>query len=273
MFGYVQADVQQLSDNEKERYQQFYCGLCHSLGKRHGFSSRFGLSFDITFLAILLSSLYEPCESQNSSKCIRHPLKNHCYISNKCIDYAADMTVALVYFNCLDDWQDDKNIIAKGYSELLSKAYKRVKMEWPLQCTAIESEIKNLTCIEKSNDTSLDAAANSFGRLMEALFLYKNDIWSDYLKNLGYGLGKYIYFADAYNDLEKDKKKGNYNPLKNQISNCDDFSSYLKMLLGEASQSFEMLPLIQDEGLLKNILYSGIWNKYNLKISKGEHKK
>jgi len=37
----------------------------------------------------------------------------------------------------------------------------------------------------------------------------------------------------------------------------------LTMLLGEASRAFEILPLVQDDHLLKNILYSGIWLKYN----------
>lgn len=272
MFGYVQANTDILTENEKNRYKEFYCGLCHSLGNRHGFTARLGLSFDMTFLAILLSSLYEPTEKQDTARCVRHPVKEHRFITNHCIDYTADMTVALVYFKCLDDWNDDKNFVAKGYSSLLSNAYKKVKINWPLQCEIIERELNTLADIEARNDISLDAAANSFGRLMEALFVYKDDIWADYLKKLGYGLGRYIYLADASVDLEKDRKKGSYNPLANQISDTEDFTPRLKLLLGEASQSFEKLPLIQDENLLKNIIYSGIWNKYNWHLNKGERK-
>jgi len=270
MFGYVQANIEQLTDAEKSRYKEFYCGLCHTLGNRHGFTSRLGLSFDMTFLAILLSSLYEPSETQNTARCVRHPFKEHKYISNPCIDYAADMTVALVYFNCIDDWKDDKNLVAKGYASLLSNAYKKVKINWPLQCETIEKELNTLAEIETANNPSLDAAANSFGRLMEALFVYKDDIWVSYLKKLGYGLGRYIYLADASSDLEKDKKKGSYNPLIYQISDISDFKPVLQLLLGEASQYFEKLPLVQDENILKNIIYSGIWNKYNWEINKGE---
>lgn len=268
MFGYVQADIERLTQQEKDRYKAVYCGLCHSLGKRHGLSARMGLTYDMTFLALLLSSLYEPLETTEHSRCIVHPLKEHHYVNNECIDYAADMTVALVYFKCIDDWNDDRKIIAKGYSALLSNAYKKVKIRWPLQCEIIENELYNLSKIETNNTSTADDASNCFGRLMEALFVYKEDFWSDYLKKLGYGLGRYIYFADASADLKKDIKKGSYNPLVNLIYTSEDFIPRLQLLLGEASDCFEMLPLLQDEGLLKNIMYSGIWTKYIREIKK-----
>lgn len=270
MFGYVQADTEKLNQAEKDRYKAVYCGLCHTLGQRHGFSARMGLTYDMTFLALLLSSLYEPEETTEQSRCVIHPFKEHFYVSNEYINYAADMTVALVYFKCMDDWKDDKKVIAKGYSALLSKAYKKVKIDWPLQCSVIERELSVLSEIEANNNTSADAAANSFGRLMEALFVCKKDFWSDYLKKLGYGLGRYIYLADASVDLEDDIKNGSYNPLVNLISKAEDFKPRLELLLGEASDCFEKLPLVQDESLLKNIMYSGIWTKYNRKINKGE---
>ena len=125
MFGYVQADTERLTLAEKDRYKAVYCRLCHALGQRHGFSARMGLTYDMTFLALLLSSLYEPTETENQSRCVVHPLKKHCYVNNECINYAADMTVALVYFKCIDDWNDEKKVIAKGYSALLSNAYKK----------------------------------------------------------------------------------------------------------------------------------------------------
>ncbi|MBR2028901.1 MAG: hypothetical protein IKA10_07960 [Oscillospiraceae bacterium] len=272
MFGYVQADIEHLTQAEKDRYKAVYCGLCHTLGQRHGFTARMGLTYDMTFLALLLSSLYEPEETHNTSRCVVHPFREHSYVSNKYIDYAADMTIALVYYKCIDDWYDDKKIIAKGYSALLSNAYKKVKINWPVQCSAIERELSALSEIEIKNDNSADAAANCFGRLMEALFVYREDFWADYLKKLGYGLGRYIYLADACTDLEKDMKSGSYNPLINLISKPEDFSERLQLLLGEASDCFEKLPVVQDENLLKNIIYSGIWTKYNRQIKEENNK-
>ena len=180
------------------------------------------------------------------------------------------MTIALVYFKCMDDWNDDKNIFSKSYASLLSNAYKKVKIKWAVQCETIERELKDLSDIENSQIKSPDAAANCFGRLMETLFVYQEDIWSDYLRKLGFGLGRYIYLADAAVDLKKDKEKGSYNPLTELSENNFDFTPMLENLLGEASHCFEMLPLVQDIGILKNIIYSGIWNMYNHKLGKGE---
>ena len=272
MFGFVQANMDALSESEKQRYRSVYCGLCHALGKRHGLASRFGLTYDMTFLALLLSSLYEPVGQITESRCIAHPVKEHTYVSNKYIDYAADMTVALVYFKCEDDWKDDKNIFAKSYSSLLSNAYKKVKIDWPRQCETIERELNELSCIEAENSTLADAAANSFGRLMEELFVYSEDIWAGYLRKLGYGLGRYIYMADAAVDLPKDLEKGSYNPLKNLSSVQNDMRPRLELLLGEASDNFEKLPIVQDENILKNILYSGIWTRYEYHLTKNKGK-
>jgi hypothetical protein len=98
---------------------------------------------------------------------------------------------------------------------------------------------------------------------MEGLFLYRKDHWEEPLRKLGHGLGQYIYLADAAVDLKKDKKRGNYNPLKNLSTTPKEFRSTLTVVLGEASRAFETLPLVQDVHLLRNILYSGIWIRYN----------
>jgi len=58
MFGYISPDHGRLSDLQKRRYRAFYCGLCHSLHSRYGQAGRLSLSNDMTFLAILLCSMY-----------------------------------------------------------------------------------------------------------------------------------------------------------------------------------------------------------------------
>jgi hypothetical protein len=98
---------------------------------------------------------------------------------------------------------------------------------------------------------------------MEGLFLYRQDQWEEPLRQLGNGLGQYIYLADAAVDLEEDRKKGSYNPLLNLSITPEELRPTLMTVLGEASQAFERLPLVQDVHLLRNILYSGLWMKYN----------
>lgn len=268
MFGYVQANLSDLSQDEQTRYRAAYCGLCHTLGKRHGFTSRLSLNYDLTFLTLLLSSLYEPEEKSGECRCVVHPVKKHSFMINEYTEYAADMTVALTYYKCQDDWNDEKSVPRKCYASLLKTQYEQVKRNWPEQCTAIETSLFELSALEKNNLEDPDAAAHSFGRLMEAIFLYKKDHWEKHLRTLGHGLGQYIYLADAAVDLEEDKKQGNYNPLKNLSTAPQELRQLLQTVLGDASRAFETLPLVQDIHLLRNILYSGLWIKYNRGIQK-----
>ena len=65
------------------------------------------LTYDMTFLAIFLSALYEPAEAHGQMRCLPHPKEAHDFVRTSMTDYAADMTIALAYYNFLDNWQDD----------------------------------------------------------------------------------------------------------------------------------------------------------------------
>ena len=66
---------------------------------------------------------------------------------------------------------------------------------------------------EKQVCKDLDEVSGYFGRICEAIFVYKKDEWSDFLAKMGFYLGKFIYLLDAYEDLEEDKKKKCFYPL------------------------------------------------------------
>ena len=53
----------------------------------------------------------------------------------------------------------------------------------------------------------------------------------------------------------------------------EEMRDTLELLLGDASAAFEKLPLIQDEAILRNILYSGVWQGYNEYLHKKDKKK
>lgn len=107
MFGYVAPVLSVLNDEQRLRYRSLYCGVCHALKQRHGQSGRLSLSNDMTFLAMLLSSLYEPETVQKDSRCGIHPLKKHSFCSSSMIDYAADMNALLFFWKCEDQRMDD----------------------------------------------------------------------------------------------------------------------------------------------------------------------
>ena len=108
---------------------------------------------------------------------------------------------------------------------------------------------------------------------MAGLFTYHKDLWQEHLQRLGYGLGRFIYFADAAIDYKRDVKTGSYNPLVVLEMKPENLQPSLKLLLGDASQAFEFLPLVQDAHLLRNILYSGIWMRYDYAMRKKRKRK
>lgn len=266
MFGYIRANIDDLSEEEKIRYRAVYCGLCKELKERYGIAARMSLSYDLTFLILLFSSLYEPEEDSGNERCIVHPLKKSCITKNKFTEYAADLTVVLAYYKCIDDWNDDRNYIKKAYSNILKRHYKKVKAALPRACQCIEKELEVLSKLEKSSEALADEAANSFGRLMGSLFVIDNDNWARDLYAIGYNLGRFIYMIDAAVDYDEDVKKNSFNPLISLGKKPAEMRPVLMQILGEVSECFEKLPLVEDIHLLRNILYSGVWVKFNEKM-------
>ena len=272
MFGYVICNKETLEEQEKERYQNIYCGLCKTLGKRYGMMERMSLSFDMTFLALFLTALYEPEEINHKFTCGVHPIHKKTGIWDPYIDYAADMTVAMAYHKCQDDWEDERKLIKKKYGDILGKSYKKVQEKYPRQCKAIEKSLQELRVIEKDGKSQADEAVNCSGRMLAEIFVYKEDFWSNSLRTFGYELGRFIYLMDAAMDYKKDLKKNNYNPLIKIRKKPEEIEGIMTVAIGKATEQFEKLPIVQDAQLLRNILYGGVWQHYYAMIH-GKEKK
>ncbi len=315
MFGYVVVNKPELKFREFDVYRAYYCGLCHSLSKRHGLSGQLTLSYDMTFLVILLSSLYEPEHNVTSKRCVVHPLRRQNIISSEFTDYVADMNVILSYFKCLDDWHDDRSVLKLAYSKLLKKGsigknlnnvhatsdstddgsvaatqpnsdsnnqnsyftddsgHLHISPDYSYKnkIEVISSLLDELGTREKMNETNVDVVAGLFGKIMQILFVPFDDIYAKGLGRMGFYLGKFIYIMDAFDDVEEDVKKGRYNVFSNCYTD-PDFETHVKdmltMMMAECSDAFEMLPAVDNADILRNILYSGVWNSYERRVSK-----
>ena len=182
MFGYVTANGKELTKLQEKRYNAVYCGICRQIRLQSSGLSRLGLSYDMAFLALHLMSLYEPEEETGTRPCGIHPLRPKSWIDNEYIRYAADMNVALAYYNTADDWQDDKKLSAKVLSGVFGKSYDRIAETYPRQCGAIGQCISQLSRLEKENCPNADEAANCFGALMGELLVYGVDLWAPILR-------------------------------------------------------------------------------------------
>jgi len=265
MFGYVTADISSLSENCLRRYRGCYCGLCRTIGQSFGTIHRLTLNYDLTFLALFLTALYEPKETARDFRCALHPFKMETYWYSDATEYAADMNIALSYYKALDDSADDRSLSAQMLARLLKKEMWGLLQKYPRQLLAIQKNLSALADQEKSGSQDVDLCANLFGKIMEELFVWREDRWETALRTMGRALGRFIYLADAVLDLAHDLKHGRFNVLSGR---CDppnvkeQYFPVLSMLLGECTEAFETLPIIQDLDILRNILYSGVWIQY-----------
>ena len=272
MFGYVTADLTQLTEEEKARYQGCYCGLCHRLGRLCGQRSRLTLTYDMTFLILVLNAVYGGEEEEGEKRCLPQPLHSHPYWASRWTDYAAWMNAALGYYKCLDDWNDDRKKSAWLGMKLLAGPLRKAEEKYPRQCAAMKEELAVLSDLEKRGVTDPDRAAASFGRLMAAFFVVdEEDEYAPQLYRLGDSLGRFIYLVDARLDLSEDLKKERYNPLTGLVSL--DLEPVLTMLISDGAAAAEQLPLQKDGRIIFNILYSGVWSKYQAWKTKREEER
>ena len=123
MLGYVMINKGDLKVRELETYQSFYCGLCQKLKERYGLSGQLTLSYDLTFVVMLLTGLYEPKVKKGTTHCVIHPLKKQPIQVDVFSDYAADMSILLNYYKCMDDWADEQKIDRRLFAELLKRKF------------------------------------------------------------------------------------------------------------------------------------------------------
>ena len=265
MFGYIIVNKQEMKFRDFELYQSYYCGFCRKLKEKYGIRGQLTLSYDMTFLILLLSGLYEAQETAGSCKCVAHPVDRHSTRSNQFTEYAADMNVILTYYHCMDDWEDEKKLLKRGYAGVLKSAFQKAESLYPEKAKRIERELVQLKKYERDRERNLDMPAGCFGNIMAEIFAYRNDEWQEELQKMGFYLGKFIYLMDAYEDIEKDEKNGCYNPFAFSYKEEgfeEEVRRILRMMMAECSKSFEKLPILEYTEILRNILYSGVWCRF-----------
>ncbi len=265
MFGYIIVNKAEMKFKEFDVYHSYYCGLCRKLKEKYGAAGQIALSYDMTFLLMLLSGLYEPETVQSCCKCIAHPFEKHTIRSNLFTDYMADMNVLFAYYKCQDDWEDEKKLHKLLYGKALEGKTKKAREIYLDKYRRIDLLMHDMTEAEKSGKADIDTMAGLFGQIMVQIVVCKEDEWTENLARFAFYLGKFIYLMDAYEDVEEDIRKGTYNPLKKIYHNPDfeeECKTILTMMMSECCKEFEQLPILENVEILRNVLYSGVWCRY-----------
>lgn len=267
MFGYVVANLDKLTPQQRELYQASYCGLCVQLGNQHGLTCRLTLTYDMAFLILMLSSLADETPSYSQMRCAVHPLKKRSVFLSEYTPYAADMNLILAHAKSLDDWADDRSLLSLSQAKLFERTAQEARKRHPRQSETIDQCLRDLSAMEKDGEINPDLPANAFGRLLGELFVPDDaDGRADALRDFGFALGRFIYLMDAVMDLKEDIRKERYNPLI--AVPTERHMALLQLQMAQCAACYNRLHVPRNGELLENILYSGVWTKYSARQRK-----
>ena len=264
MFGYVKVTKDELKVREYNVYKSYYCGLCKTLKSEYGYFSRFGLNYDSVFLALLLSSVIQDEYDCDSSRCIAHPTEKRPIMkTNKCLSYSAAAMVILALLKLEDDIRDEHSVKSALTYFVLLGAKRKVKKRYGALFDKCRQQINKLSELEKNKTSNIDELSDVFAHLLEILFVpdfIEDETTARILAHMGYMLGRFIYIIDAYEDMEKDKKKKSFNPflLSGKEPDKDELSDLLTFNLSSMANSYELLDLKINKPILNNIIYLGL---------------
>ncbi len=287
MFGYVRPEKPDLLMRDFALYKAVYCGLCKAIGKRIGQLQRFTVSYDMTFLTLLLLAFSTVDPDVRHEGCVLNPFKKKAIVANHhVLNYAADLSCFFAYESMRDDAHDDKPIRGRVLSLMLRRSAKNVARGRPVITSFIRDELRQLEAIEKG--LSSRDPADCFGDILGRLFMdgfdvivssesgterehdtvagdsrwYESeqnaDLYRTLLGDAGRALGRWVYLIDALDDLEDDLAKNNWNPL----STLENGRGIAERRLIEAEEAIDRnLALLTYErygGLVYNIVMLGL---------------
>ena len=273
MFGYVVVEKPSLRIREYDYYRATYCGLCHSMGKCTGCLSRMTLSYDMAFFVLLRGMLEGERVKFESKRCVRHPIKKIQIVSiNPQLEYSSYVGGLLTSGKILDNINDEKGIkksLAQFLRFFFFKMEKKSNEKLPELSSLVFNQLSKLKELEENKTPSIDIPADVFGYMMAQLLSF--DLEGDkklVAETIGKRLGRWIYIVDAFDDYERDRKSGSYNPFvllyEGKDFDEDNLISISKMLEAEMAMVCAAIDLLDEDEdknrseIIKNILCLGM---------------
>jgi hypothetical protein len=269
MFGYVLPLVGRLEEADKKLYKAVYCGLCKNLRHGYGFRSGFLVNYDMTFLYCLLAKGQESIET---CSCPARPFcRKDCVSCDAVMDYVTDLTILLSWWKLRDGVEDGrgvKKLLSTLGLWLYNKPYKKAAQRREQENEAFRKQLKELGELEQGKCSGIDPVADTFASLLCACTgELPTPGEKRILEQILYHVGRYLYLVDALEDLPKDVKQGNYNPLQYRYGvqegrlspeNEQALADTIEASISLAASALELLPAHGKRKILENIIYDGL---------------
>jgi len=270
VFGYVRPWIPELRVREEATYRALYCGLCRTMKKTVGRLSTLSLSYDFVFFLICRLRVANETPKIAPRRCIAHPFRRRPTAdAGEIGKLAARISALLTYDQLLDDLRD-RGAKKRLRARLLLPIFRHAK--WRANLPDLDAEFRrcldSLDSLEREGNPSCDAAAETFGALLGAAFAYGLDgADARILFEIGLHTGRFIYFADAAEDYDDDRRRENYNPLVLSYGGRDltpeeknALHTSLLLELTALERAVALLPPKRDDlsEITDNILYIGL---------------
>ena len=202
-----------------------------------------------------------------------NPKKKAILQSNPLLTRLAAVNIMLCYQKADDGVADGDGVKYRAVRRALKKPFAAAKKTCPEAWSAIEKYCAAQREIESKRVAGVDRAADAFASLMRDLpELILGAQTDDNLKGLCYNVGKFVYLADALDDITEDDKHKRYNPFLATFGGFENRKQFIDShradldfcfgsICGRAERCFDGLKLTQSHSLLKNIVFDGMRGK------------
>ena len=273
MLGYVRAYKPDMKMKDYELYKGIYCSLCRALGRNYSPLAQLFLSYDFALACVIRLAAAEKGCGFSPKRCPYNPAKK-CMIcgSKEVFDFCAHAVIITVYYKVLDNLHD-KGFFSKLAAALVFPAvalmHKKAARLAPEAEKAVADAMKLQAETEAEKSPSIDRAAHPSAQALATLFALGFDgETKEALSKIGYMTGRFVYILDAADDLEKDMKKGGFNPFCNEdISTPEGRKNFAEKVRGmlnltqsNALESLDTLEVKRFYDIMDNILLEGLSN-------------
>lgn len=272
MFGYILPDKPSLSPGELAHYRSVYCSLCYAL-KKFGVGAKALLNYDFVFAAMLHMALTDTEPSFYTGRCNTNPFQKERLVKqNDALQYAAAALILTSHYKLRDDMQDErlpKRIAAFFINLCTAGAQRHARLMYPGLDASIAGQMQAQQRVERQNTSNIDLACDATAQGLCAIFagMSEDSDTTKTLQRLGYLMGRFVYLADACDDLKNDVKYKRFNVFINKyhlLSGSDtaealaEATAQLRLTAGEIDLCYRLLAVKYFTPILDNIIYNGL---------------
>lgn len=280
MFGYVLPDKPNMFMKDYVLFRAYYCGLCHAMKKESGQIARLTVNYDAAFISLFFHDVTGEKAVVVKKGCILNPKKRPVIAATPLMKKIAGLNLILAGLKLADDKADGEYSFFRRLA--FSRSVKKARKKYPdLARLADECLAKQIA--EEKSGAFLNAAAEPFSDLMKKVFgVLAGEKTSPAVEKIGYLLGKYVYFMDALDDYDEDRKKNRFNAFFRTFGAPDfaalkaekgeDLAFIMEDLVKEVEDAYRELDMGENEGVVTNTLWYGLRSRIRTVLDKEDSK-